>query len=286
MRAHVWLVLLVGSSASAETFDPARAKARLKACNTELLTKLGPIEKAETIGKHPASEMLHVVGKTARGYALFDRNGTTGCELIPVVGKPLAFAKGQFGGGGTVAYALTAPGCNDGTVCSLVVSLKSKDDALLDLHVFSDLCEDGVGLTKLSVFNDHDSLALACHSSGGADGSRSDHVLDAGSGALVEVLGVNAGTGWVQVTEDGNGPLCRLKIPGGIVVRTRGSLPEIDGTSPATPEESEAAKVQHESGGCDITVATKRYVFDGKKFVAKRGKPKVFTKKNFCSCPK
>ena len=71
-----------------------------------------------------------------------------------------------------------------------------------------------------------------------------------------------------------------------IVVVTAGAKPELDATSPATPEESEAAKVEHQSGGCDITVATKRYVLDGSKFVAKPGKPKVFTKKNFCSCTK
>jgi hypothetical protein len=51
------------------------------------------------------------------------------------------------------------------------------------------------------------------------------------------------------------------------------------------PELAEAAKVAYTSGGCDITVQTRRMVFDGAKFVAK-GKPKIFTKKKFCECQK
>jgi hypothetical protein len=282
MRALV-LVLVVSSTASAETLDLKKTLERMKPCNAETLAMLGPIEKFESIGKRPTTELVHVIGKKARGYALFNRDGANGCELVPVVGKPLSYAKGNFGHGAVAAYALAAPNC--GEMCSTVVSLKSKDDALLDVFVSSELCENGLTMKKQAVFAGRDSIVLGCYGSGGADVGRSDHLLDAGSGALVEMLAVNAGTGWIQTNDDGSAPRCSLKIPGGLAVATTGAKPELAVTEPTTPELAEAAKVDYQSGGCDITVQTRRMVFDGKKFVAK-GKPKIFTKKKFCECQK
>jgi hypothetical protein len=76
-----------------------------------------------------------------------------------------------------------------------------------------------------------------------------------------------------------------LKIPGGLAVASTGAKPAFDVTEPTTPELAEAAKVAYESGGCNITVQTRRMVFDGQAFVAK-GKPRIFTKKKFCACQK
>lgn len=280
MRVLVLVVLVLYSTASAETLDRKEMLERIKGCDEQTLAMLGPIEKFESIGKRPVAEAVHVFGKKARGYALFDRDGANGCELIPVVGKPLAFAKGNFGNGATVSYALQVPNC--GQTCSTVVSLKSADDKLLDLLVMSEACENGIDMSKQAVFAGRDSIVLRCFSSGGADVGRGDHLLDAGSGALVEMLAVNAGIGWVQI-EDGKQPRCSLRIPGGLAVAVKGAKPELDVTEPTTPELAEEAKVDYKSGGCDITVQTRRMVFDGSKFVAK-GKPKIFTKKKFCEC--
>jgi hypothetical protein len=177
MRALV-LLLVLSSTASAETLDLKKTLERMKPCSEESFAMLGPIEKFESIGKRPATEIIHVFGKKARGYALFNRDGANGCELVPVVGKPLAFAKGNFGNTATASYALQAPNC--GQMCSTVVSLKSKDDTLLDVLVMTETCENGIAMTKQAVFAGRDSIVLQCWSSGGADVGRGDH-LDRGA---------------------------------------------------------------------------------------------------------
>lgn len=283
MRVVLLLVALC-SVASADALDQKKTLDKVKACAAaEDLAPLGAIERIETIGKRGADTVLNLVGKKARGYAVFTDDG---CFVVPVVGKPAAYAKGNFGNNATAAFALTSARCQDPATCRAVVSLK-KDDQVLDLFVLNSLCENGITLAKRAVFAGRDSLELGCSTSGGADVGRTDYLLDAGSGILVQMLVVNAGIGWIQIDDNGP-PKCQLRIPGGLKVVTAGAKPEIDVTSPATPEEADAAKIDFQSGGCDITVATRRFVLDkaGTSFVAKPGAPRVTTKKKFCQCSK
>lgn len=270
----------VASTASADDLDVKKTVAKVKACaQEETFAKLGDVTKAETIGKRPATKLVHLIGKKARGYVIFTDDS---CDLIPVVGKPAAATKGNFGADATVAYALQ--GCGDPSTCNEVVSIKTKDDKLVDLLVLPEVCE-ATTMTKRAVFTGRDSLEVNCFVSGGADQGRHDYLLDAGTGALTEMLSVDAGIGWVQIADDGNNK-CRLKIPGGFKVATTGDKPELDVTTVSTPEEAEAAKVAYESGGCDITLATRRFALAGAKFTAKPGKPKVMIKKKNCECSK
>jgi hypothetical protein len=285
MRAFVVLLLLSSAAdASAETLDLKKTLAKVKACDdANELAALGEVTSAESIGKRSADRVVHLVGTKARGYVIF---GEDQCEVMPVVGKPIAFARGNFGNNATTAYALSGPRCTDDSRCNAVISLKSKDDKLVDLVVLASPCENGMTLAKRPVFAGRDSLELGCSTSGGADVGRTDYLFDAGSGSLVEMLVVNAGIGWMQLRDDGEPPNCSLKIPGGIKVVTVGAKPEIDVTSPATPEEAAAATIEFQSGGCDAIVATRRFVLDSTKtkFVAKPGPPRVTTKKKFCRC--
>jgi hypothetical protein len=279
----VLLLALLSSVASAETLDLKKTLDKVKNCGADELPGLGVIDRVESIGKRSPAQVVHLVGKKARAYVIFRDDD---CEVMPVVGKPDAFAKGNFGNGATVAYALSGPRCNDESRCHAVVSLKSKDDKLVDLLVLPELCENAITLAKRAVFAGRDSIELGCSASSGADGHRTDYLLDTGSGSLESMLAVNAGVGWMQLRDDGEPPNCKLRIPGGLKIAKTGAAPELDVTTPATPEESEAAKVEHQSGGCDVTVATRRYVLDkaGTAFVAKAGAPKVTTKKKFCQC--
>ncbi|MBA3498811.1 MAG: hypothetical protein H0T65_00445, partial [Deltaproteobacteria bacterium] len=149
------VLLLLASAAHADSLDVKSTVAKVKACaNAEDLAALGAIDKAETIGKRAASAMVQLTGKKARGYVVF---GSDGCSVIPVAGKPVAFVRGKFGGGSTLAYALRGgPSCGD--VCASVVSLKSKDGKLLDLLVLPNDCEDGMKMAKRAVFAGRDSI--------------------------------------------------------------------------------------------------------------------------------
>ena len=79
-------------------------------------------------------------------------------------------------------------------------------------------------------------------------------------------------------------PHCVARVPGGLKI-TAGAKPAIDVTTMSTPEDAEAAKVEWHSGGCEATVSTRRFAFDGKQFVA-TGKPRISVAKKLCRCPK
>lgn len=261
--------------------DPLDLKATLKKTEKCDLAPLGTIEKADTIGKRPQSEMVQLTGKTARGYVVFAHET---CFVIPVGGKPAAFLKGNFGNGATNAYALRS-GISDGDPGVSVVSLKSKDDALLDVMLLPEDCEDGMTLSKLSLFTGRDSIKLGCFSSGGADRGRGDMLIDTADGNLSLVLNVNAGIAWVQIPWEEGKPHCTARQPGGVKVVTVGEKPVVEASEPAEFEEAEAAKIEWTSGGCDAIVKTKRHEWDGKKFVAK-GKPRFSRLKKICTCKK
>jgi len=295
MRFAICLLLL-GSVAQAAPLDTQAADAVLKECkNSPGFAALGEIKSVETIGNRPFAvntkadndtppSVVHLLGKTARGYAVMLQG--IGCEVIPVVGKPTGFAKGNFGGGATVAYALNGA-CGGGGICTTVVSLKSKDDRLLDLLVLSEGCEVAISMQKRAVFSGRDSIEIGCFGSGGADVGRADMILDAGTGSLEQLLVFSAGTGWVQI-DDESPKRCTARIPGGLTVVKVGDKPEIDVTMMSEPEEAEEQHVERFSGGCDATVATRRHVFDKRanKFVAKPGKPRLRTLRKICTCEK
>ena len=75
------------SVAHAESLDVAKTLEKVTSCGGDPFDKLGTIEKAESIGKRPTASVFHLIGKKARADV----------EVIAVAGKPLAFAKGNFG---------------------------------------------------------------------------------------------------------------------------------------------------------------------------------------------
>ena len=282
MRFVLLALAVLASTAEADTLDLKKTLAKVKACAAaENLDKLGAIEKIETIGKRSQNVVVHLIGKKARGYAVW---GNDGCEVIPVVGKPVAFAKGNFGNGATHAFALRGAQ-SDGAISVSVVTLKA-GDKLLDLLVLPEDCEDHMSLSRRAVFAGRDSLELACYTSGGADQGRGDSLLDAADGSLSILLSVNAGIGWVQGQDEQTGKMCTARIPGGMKIVATGDAPVIDASEPTTPEEAEAAKVERQSGGCDATVTIRRHVFDAtkKKFVRAKDKPRFQTLRKICTC--
>lgn len=252
------------------------------------MAPIGAITRADAVGKRASAEVVQVTGKKARGYVFFASDGS--CAVIPVVGKPAAYAKGDFGGGATVAYVLRAPSCNH-MGCPTAITLKgaaTTTDAALDALLLPLQCEQGADLGKLGVFPGHDSLRLACFSSGGADVSRDDLLIEAVDGKLTVVAEVAAGTAWVQIGDDGMPKAnCTARPPGGIAVVARGARPTIDVTAVATAEEAAAAKVELETAGCEQTIATHRQVYDASAhhFVAS-GAAKVARARNLCACKK
>jgi hypothetical protein len=274
----VVVLALATSLAHAESLDVKATLAKLDGC---VLDELGAIEKADTIGKRPVAEIVQLTGKKARGYVI--RAHET-CYVVAVVGKPVDFAKGNFGGAATTAFALRSSK-SDGDPGVSVVSLKSKDDALLDVLVLPEDCEDAMTLAKRSVFAGRDSLVLGCYTSGGADQGRGDMLLDAGDGSLRVLLNVNAGIAWVQGPKAGGKPyeMCTARSPGGLRIVTAGAKPVVEAVEPAQAEEAEAAKVEWTSGGCEAIVKTTRYEHDGKKLVVK-GKPRLSRVKKLCNC--
>ncbi len=273
MRAAVVILLLLGSTARADDLVK-----KVTACaSPETLAPLGAIDRVSTIPTR--TNVVEVFGKTARGYVVFEADA---CFVVPVAGKPAAFVKGTFGRDAVVAYALRAAGC--GEVCATVVSLKRKDDTLADVFALPRDCEDRIELTRRTVFADRDSIEVGCWNSAGADPDRTDLLLDAGTGKLEVMLEVVAGVAWIQLDDDG--PRCRARPPGGFRVVTTGTKPAIDVTTMATPEAAEAAKVEWHSGGCEATVATRRFALDssGKRFVATSAKPRVSLAKKLCTC--
>jgi hypothetical protein len=283
MRLFVALVVLSiagGAVAHAEVLDVKKVVKQLEACTSEQARALvGTIEKAETIGKRPASKIVQVFGEKARGYVVWQGGGM--CTLVPIVGKPAAFLKGNFGNGATTAFALDGRDC--APTCLMVVSLKTKDDQLVDVLPLPDGCSGSVSMSRRSVFPGRDSIELGCWGSAGADPHRHDFLLDAGSGALAIALDVAAGVAWYQIDDedraaDGS-PRCQARPPGGLRIRP-GS---VDATQRAEPEQAEAAKVDYTSGGCDQTVATQRYVVEAGKLV-KKGKPRVSIARKLCKC--
>jgi hypothetical protein len=281
----VFVALAVGASpASADSLDVKAIEKKVAACAAEdALKPLGAIEKADTIGSRKADSIVQLTGKKARGYVVF---GDEQCVVVPVVGKPLGFAKGNFGAGGVVSYALRGAWCEP--LCKTVVSLKSKDDKLLDVLELPGDCTR-VTMSKRALFSGRDSIEVQCwRPDGGADPTRADYVIDAGTGSLVTVLDVVAGTAWFQFPEDKPaGQVCQAKPPGGFKVVTVGPKPAVDVTVIATSEEAEAAKVEFQSAGCDQTVATRRYELDKSgKLAPKAGKPKISIAKKLCSCKK
>jgi len=278
MRFVVLLVLLT-TAASAGPLDVKKTLAKAEACgvSADALAPLGVVEKVETIAKRSENVVVQLVGKKARGYLVW---GET-CNVVPVVGKPVAFVKGNFGGGATAAYALFGGSAETGVN---VVSLKS-GDKLLDVLVFPEDCTNGMSLSKRTVFAGRDSIEASCFASGGADVGRSDHILDAGDGTLGVLLSVFAGIAWVQIPETDKSPYCTARSPGGIKIVTTGDKPVLEGTTVATPEEAEAAKADRQAGGCEQTVITRRFELAGKTFKA-TGKPRVWLARKLCSCRK
>jgi hypothetical protein len=276
---RIVVLLALTSVASAESLD---VKATLKKLDGCVLDELGTIEKANTIGKRRATDIVELSGKKARGYVVHAHET---CFVVAVVGKPYAFAKGNFGGTATTAYALRSSK-SDGDPGVSVVSLKSKDDALLDVLVLDEDCEDAMTLAKRAVFAGRDSLVLGCYSSGGADQGRSDMLLDAGDGSLRLLLNVNAGIAWVQgPSEDKPYEMCTARSPGGLRIVSAGAKPVVEAVEPAQFEEAEARKIEWTSGGCEAIVKTTRYEHDGAKLVVK-GKPKFSRVKKLCNCKK
>lgn len=275
--------LAVSASASGAP-DRTKVLASLARCGPEgALASLGEIQRVEAVGSRSPDTIVQLTGAKARAYAIFDKDS---CEVLPIIGKPAAYAKGNFGAGAVTAYALVGARCTDDSACHAVVSLKSKDDAVIDVFVLPQRCENGMTLARRTVFSGRDSLELGCSTSSGADTGRTDYLLDAGRGMLSVLLTVEAGVGWLQVPDDGSGPRCKAKIPGGFAIVTKGASPKLDVTTPATPDEAAAANVEHQSGGCDVTVATRRFVLDrrGTAFVATSSAPRVTTRTKFCQC--
>ena len=275
-------LLLISSIAHADALDVKAIVKKLAACSSEeARANIGAIQKAETIGKRPASQIVQVIGAKARGYIVWQSEDM--CTIVPVAGKPAGFVKGNFGGEATVAYALDGRGCEP--TCVMVVSLKSKDDKLLDVLPMNDGSSIKLTRTKRAVFPGRDSIELGCWGAAGADPHRGDYLLDAGSGALAVLLDVNAGVAWYQIDDDNRAkdgsPRCQARPPGGMKIQPG----IVDATEKAEPEAAEAAKVEYHSGGCEATVSTQRYVVDKDKLV-KKGKPKISIAKKLCTCKK
>jgi hypothetical protein len=287
-RCMLVATLLVPALARADGLELGAVTKQLEPCHasddgSDPLAAVGAITRADPIGKRATTEAIQLVGKKSRAYVFFTANG---CVVIPVVGKPAAYAKGELGGG-KVAYVLRTPTCNN-MGCPTAVTIKggaTTEDRALDAMLLPRACPDGVDLDRFAVFAGRDSLKLGCWGSSGADPDRIDYVIDTESAQLRVVAEVEAGVGWMQPPDETHPKPCQAKIPGGIAVAARGDKAAIDVSRPATEDEAKAAGVEHLNGGCDQTIATQREAYDAtaRKF-APTGKPKVTIARKLCKC--
>ena len=265
-----------------ERIDAATVTKRLACLDKDLLAPLGTIQGAERIGSHPASAMLQVFGSRARGYVRFpDGSGDDDCDLAPVVGRPRAWARGDFGSGVVAAYALAAPCNRQG--CMTAVSFLTADKRVAD--VWWDRCETRVELERIRVFPDHDSLLVRCWNSAGSDPDRADVLLDTSSGEAVKLAEVEAGVAWYQLDTK---PMCQARPPGGLRVVTPGASPVLDLATVATEAQVKAAGIDWWSpGGCEAAIATARYTYRAadRRFEPS-GRPRISIVHHLCTCPK
>ncbi len=283
-----------GDAASAGALDLADVKARLAACGGldrpgGPLAAIGPLVRAEPIGPRPAREAAHLIGATARAYAFFDRPG---CAVVPVVGRAAAALRGSFGGGATIAYVVSTPGCSK-EACATIVSLKAADDRLVDARPIEP-CWAGAELTRARLFDGRDSLQVACWQDRGLDPSRLDLLLDHDGTSLATLFSADAGVRWYQVgmtdLTDGpqgdSGPWCSSRPPGGLAIVSAGPAPVIDVAGLAGEAEATAAGVEYLAGGCAQTITTRRHTFDAaaRRFVA-AGRPRTAIVDKLCTCP-
>jgi hypothetical protein len=238
---------------------------RCQARVPEAFASVGAIGAVRAIGDpHGEHPIVEVTGTTHRAYVVLRAQDDPPCNVAVVDGKPAAFAIGHFGGAATHAYALATQGC--GMPCATLVSLTADDGHLIDLHEVRDWCRERVELSTLSLFEDHDSLLLACWGVSGPDFHKSDEVLDASMGQLHVLLALDAG--WSVQLES----KCRAPVPDYIKVVTRGPSPVIETRKRATAEQTGAALNRGEladaPGDCNELASIERWRFDGTKLVA------------------
>jgi hypothetical protein len=286
MRSLV-IVALVAGTATADPIDVVHAKlAKCPAQNQEptaaevIAASLGGVTRVEAVNNRAIAAVAQLFGPKGRAYAFFLADGS--CDVIPVAGKATAFAKGNFGGGATVAYIVQPPDCSK-FHCPTAVSIKTADDKLVDV-VRVEPCSSGADLDKIVLRPGHDSLVLGCWNSGGADRDRTDALLDF-DGSLASVIEQTIGIAWVQT--DSDPPFCVAKAPGGIAVVSAGAAPIIDITHQLTADEATAANIERRGGGCEQSVKTQRYIYDPRtrRFVPS-GAPRYGMATKLCVCPK
>jgi hypothetical protein len=273
--------------------NPAAFEKHLAACaagyggaNRDLMSSLGKIERIEPLAGRLLTEQAHVIGKKARAYVRFKADGS--CDAVPVVGKPAGFARGDFGRGARNAYILHPPDCGE-SYCPAAVSLKTEDDKLVDVVFLPDECQGKASADRIALFGTHDSLKVGCWGAAGADGHRTDYLLDAGMQPLAIVFESFAGVAWVQIDDSKPNLRCTARPPYEILATTTGASPVLTVSRKPTDEEYERVKdkVEGRSGGCDATAVWFRHTYDAaKRTFVPSGTGRFAVVGKLCTCRK
>jgi hypothetical protein len=273
--------------------DPAAFERHLAWCATQgygganrnLMAQLGKVLRVEPLAGRPLAEQAHVFGKKARAYVRFRDDGS--CDAVPVVGKPAGFARGDFGRGARNAYVLIAGDCG-ASYCPGAVSLKAEDDRLVDVVFLPDECQVAQA-DRIALFGTHDSLKVGCWGAAGADGHRTDYLLDAGERPLAIVFESFGGVAWEQIDDSKPDIRCTARPPHEILVTGTGPSPTL--LVSRKPEDAEyepvKGKIAWYAGGCEATVIWFRHTYDaGKRRFVPVGKGQVGVVDKLCQCRK
>jgi hypothetical protein len=236
MRADRWtgltrltlltlLALTTRAGSARADGKPGTLAERVEDC--EGLPEDGKI-RYEAIGK------LAVYGAAPSGerYLVFPEHEGRDCAVYALA-RPAAQLSGSFGAGSEVV-ALRPPRCGGGS-CAIALAVRGKDGRpVAALHTRTS-CDDSVALQPIKLFPGRDSVELVCHTSAGAGWKERRVLLDAGSGAIAELYGLDTG-GYIALSPDEKARpgACPSRPVGSLRVEKAGERPLLRVIDPAS----------------------------------------------------